>query len=108
MHHLAEHRQGAVVQAVGKEVSFGIRPSDIYDKSLAGPVAAVPENTITVEVEVIEPMGAESVLYVTSGDADMVINLDSATAAKEREPLDVVVDMSKCHVFDKETEVTVI
>jgi len=38
----------------------------------------------------------------------MVVNLDSATQAKEREILEVVFDMSKCHVFDKETEITII
>jgi len=93
---------------VGKEVSFGIRPSDIYDKTLAGAVEPTADNTVTVQVEVIEPMGAESVLYVTVGEDDMVVNVDSATLAKEREPLQVVFDMSKCHVFDKETELTVI
>jgi multiple sugar transport system ATP-binding protein len=93
---------------VGLAVSFGIRPSDIYDKSLSNIVAPTPDNTVTVEVEVIEPMGAECVLYVTSAGADMVVNVDSATQAKEREPLEVVFDMSKCHVFDQETELTII
>jgi multiple sugar transport system ATP-binding protein len=93
---------------VGKEVVFGIRPSDIYDKHLPGAVDATSDNSVQVEVEVIEPMGAECVLYVNCGGDDMVVNLDSATAAKERQPLDVIFDMSKSHVFDKETEVTVI
>jgi len=93
---------------VGKSVTFGIRPSDIYDKNLAGVVESTPDNTVTVDVEVLEPMGAECVLYVTCGGDDMVVNLDSATGAKERQPLEVIFDMSKCHVFDKETEITVI
>ena len=41
-----------------------------------------------VDVEVLEPMGAECVLYVTCGGEDMVVNLDSSTTAKERQPLD--------------------
>ena len=70
--------------------------------------SASADNTVTVEVEVIEPMGAECVLYVNCGGDDMVVNLDSATGAKERQPLEVVFDMAKCHVFDQETEVTII
>ncbi len=93
---------------VGKQVVFGIRPSDICDKALPGAVPPTADNTVTVEVEVIEPMGAECVLYVNCGGDDMVVNLDSATDAKERQPLEVVFDMAKCHVFDQETEVTII
>ena len=93
---------------VGKEVSFGIRPSDIFDKTLSPSVEPNAGNTVTVDVEVMEPMGAECVLYVNAGGDDMVINLDSATNAKEREKLEVVFDMAKCHVFDKETDLTII
>jgi len=93
---------------VGKTVIFGIRPSDIYDKSLSAVVEPTPDNTVTVDVEVIEPMGAECVLYVKAGKDDLVINLDSATKAREQEPLEVVFDMTKCHVFDKDTEITII
>lgn len=93
---------------VGKEVTFGIRPTDIFDKNLSAVVEPTAGNTVTVEVEVIEPMGAESVLYVRCGDQDIVASLDSATGAREREPLEVVFDMSKCHVFDKDTEVTIV
>lgn len=103
-----DERAGKLAGYVGKEVVFGIRPSDIFDKALSPIVTPSPDNTVTVEVEVIEPMGAECVLYVKSGDDDMVVNVDSATIAKERENLEVVFDMAKSHVFDKETEVTII
>jgi multiple sugar transport system ATP-binding protein len=93
---------------VGKDVTVGIRPTDIHDKALSPSVKPTPENTVTVDVEVIEPMGAESVLYVTCGGEDMVVNVDSATQAKEREKLEVVFDMAKCHVFDNETDITII
>ena len=93
---------------VGKEVTFGIRPSDIHDKALSPIVQPTADNTVTVDVEVVEPMGAECVLYVNAGGDDMVINLDSATGAEERGKLEVVFDMAKSHVFDKETDVTVI
>ncbi|MEN6301943.1 MAG: sn-glycerol-3-phosphate ABC transporter ATP-binding protein UgpC [Armatimonadia bacterium] len=103
-----DERAAKLAGYIGKEVIFGIRPSDIFDKALSPSVTPSPDNLVTVEVEVIEPMGAECVLYVKSGEDDMVINVDSATVAKERENLEVVFDMAKSHVFDKETEVTII
>jgi multiple sugar transport system ATP-binding protein len=92
---------------VGKEVTLGLRPSDIFDKDLAI-IEASPENTVTLLVEVVEPMGAESVLYVKCGDDDLVASMDSSTSAKENENLEVIIDMAKAHVFDKETEITVV
>ncbi|MHB8995180.1 MAG: ABC transporter ATP-binding protein [Armatimonadota bacterium] len=103
-----EERAPKLRDYVGKDVTVGIRPTDIHDKSLSPSVKPTPDNTVTVDVEVIEPMGAESVLYVTCGGEDMVVNLDSATDAKEREKLEVVFDMAKIHVFDNETDVTII
>jgi len=52
-------RAGKLSSYVGKEVSFGIRPSDIFDKALSPSVAPSPDNLVSVDVEVIEPMGAE-------------------------------------------------
>ena len=103
-----EARAGKLRDYVGKQVSFGMRPSDIHDKALSPSVEPNAGNTVKVEVEVVEPMGAECVLYVKCGEDDMVINLDSATAARERETLEVVFDMTKCHVFDRDTELTII
>jgi multiple sugar transport system ATP-binding protein len=101
-------RANKLTDRVGSQVTFGVRPTDMFDRDLSASVLPTPDNTVTVEVEVIEPMGAESILYVRCGDDDLVASLDSATAAKEREALQVVFDMSKCHIFDKDTEVTLV
>lgn len=89
---------------VGKPVVFGVRPEDIFDKSLSSLVTATPDNTITVNVDVIEPMGSIVTMYLTSGDHSMVATIDSETEAKEDQDLEVVLDMGKTHLFDKDTE----
>jgi multiple sugar transport system ATP-binding protein len=89
---------------VGQPVVFGVRPTDIYDPDLSPVVEPSGDNTITVDVDVIEPMGAESILYLSVGDDTLVASLDSATQATEREPFQVVLDMNKAHAFDKTTE----
>ncbi len=88
----------------GQPIILGIRPSDMYDRDLSPVVAPNAENTIQVDVDVIEPMGAESILYLSIGEDTLVASVDSATAAKEGEELAVVLDMHKVHIFDKTTE----
>ncbi len=92
----------------GEPVVFGVRPSDIYERQHSPLDDANSGSVITVEVEVVEPMGAEAILYLRSGEDELVASVDSATSAREDEPLEVVLDVAKCHVFDKETEVTIV
>jgi len=92
---------------IGRTVEFGVRPSDIFDRSISPIVEPRPDNTARAMVEVIEPMGADSILYLAVGDSQLVASVDSGTQAREQEPLDVVFDMRKAHLFDQETEQTI-
>jgi multiple sugar transport system ATP-binding protein len=88
----------------GGSVIFGIRPDDIYDRSLPTPVPATPENSVQLMVDVTEPMGASVYAYLTSGRHTLIADLDAETRAKDGQSLDVVFDMEKSHIFDPETE----
>ncbi len=88
----------------GREVIFGVRPDDIYDRSLPLPAAATPGNSARLMVDVTEPMGASVYAYLTSGRHTIVAELESDTGARDGEPLDVMFDMDKTHIFDPETE----
>lgn len=91
---------------LGKEVVFGIRPEDIYDKLFIG--SAAPENTITATVEVIEPMGSEVYLYLTTGIHSFVARVDAHDRAEVNQDLEVVFNMAKVHFFNPETEEVII
>lgn len=96
------------IQAVvGKPCVFGIRPEDIYDRNLAGLVTPTPGNTVKVGVDVIEPLGNDVEMYLTAGEHQLIAMIDSKTRAKVGEEMEVVFDMEKSHLFDKETEVAV-
>ena len=97
-----------VAGEIGRPIVFGVRPSDLYDKAISPIVTPSPDNTVAMEVEVLEPMGAESVLYLNTGSDSLVASVDSATQATERSKLDVVFDMRKAHLFDKETELLIV
>lgn len=89
---------------VGKTCLWGIRPEDIYDKQLVGLVQSVPGNTIQVDVDVIEPLGNDVEMYLKVGEIALIAMIDSASPAKIGDRIDVVFDMEKTHLFDKDTE----
>jgi multiple sugar transport system ATP-binding protein len=90
----------------GKEVIFGIRPEDIYDKLFVS--EASPDNTIKAVVEIIEPMGAEVFLYATVGKRSLIARVDGHDKPEVSQDLDLVFDMAKVHFFDKDSEEIII
>ena len=104
---LPAEQSGKIQAYIGKECTFGIRPEDIYDKNLEGLVKPTPGNTVTVDVDVMEPLGDDVEMHLTSGDHAIIAKLDSKTQARVAEPLVVVFDMNRTHLFDKETELAI-
>ena len=100
----------AMVQKVApylhKEVIFGIRPEDIYDKLFV--TEAPPENTIKATCEVIEPMGSEVYLHLNTGKNPLVAKVGGHDRPTLNQDMDLVFDMSKVHFFDKDKDFTVI
>ena len=97
-------KKDLIKEYVGKEVIFGIRPEDIFDANLATLVKGDAGNTLKAEIDVTEPMGAVVTMYLRCGDHNIVATIDAETKGQEGETIDFILDMSKCHIFDKETE----
>ena len=89
-----------------KEIIFGVRPEDIYDKLFVSD--APPENTIRAICEVIEPMGSEAYLYVNTGKHSLVAKVGGHDRPTLNQDMDLVLDMSKIHFFDKDTDNVVV
>ncbi len=88
-----------------KEVIFGIRCEDIYDKLFAS--EASPDNTVRATCEVVEPMGAEAYLYLRCGSNSFIARVSGHVRPSVNQDLDLVLDMGKAHFFDKNTEKTI-
>ena len=88
-----------------RDVIFGVRPEDIYDKIFAQD--ARPEFTITATVDVVEPMGSEIYLYLNAGNNSFVARVSNQDTATINQDLQIVFDMSKAHFFDPKTEETI-
>ena len=89
---------------VGKTCIFGIRPEDIFDKGIATLVKPAPGNTIPVDVDVIEPLGSEVEMYLKAGETTLIAMINSASTARIGDKIDVILNMDKTHLFDKDTE----
>lgn len=99
-----EYEKDKLDAYIGKKVILGIRPADIYDRNLRSNIEPTAYNTLNADVDVVEPMGDVSTVYLTIGDIGLVSTLDGATAAKRGEKLRVLVDVAKTHLFDPQTE----
>ena len=104
-----------------KEIIFGIRPEDIHDEEAW--VKDDKNQCVEVKVDVVEALGSETLLYcktkseVSKEDsvksiADDVSNLiakvDNRSATKAGDTVKLALDISHCHIFDKETEITIL
>jgi len=88
----------------GKDVILGVRPEDIHDSNYL-PQGITPAN-ITSNVEVIEQMGNEMIIYLETGGKNFIARTDPRTAAQVGGTLDVTINLDNMHIFDKDTEIS--
>ncbi|MBQ3967782.1 MAG: TOBE domain-containing protein, partial [Lachnospiraceae bacterium] len=91
---------------VGKEVIFGIRPEDIKDDAMF--IQASPYSVIEATIRVYELLGAEVYLYFDVNDVSFTARVNPRTAARPGDTVRFALDMSKIHVFDKDTELVIL
>ncbi len=85
---------------VGKKVTFGIRPEDIgSDQAMSGDFPK-----IKAVIEVVEPMGAETYLYLNTGKHPFIARVDAHLAFKVGQEVELALYMPKAHMFDSTSE----
>lgn len=92
----------ALESYINQPVTLGIRPEDIYDKTFYN--QAAPESTIKVTVEVVEPMGSETLLYTTTGKNQLTARMDANSELEVNQDVELVFDMDKAHVFNNQDD----
>ncbi len=103
-----------------KEIIFGIRPEDINDNA---EVVAGSKTTIKVNVDVVEALGSETLLYCKTRSAvkegegnesivddvsNLIAKVDNRSTTKGGQVVELALDIMHCHLFDKETEITIL
>jgi multiple sugar transport system ATP-binding protein len=89
----------------GKQVIFGIRPQDIHDPSYAPP--GISQALVEGQVDITELMGDEVIVYLLSGEYQYLARVDPRTSFRVGNTVQVAMNMSNLHIFDKETEVAI-
>lgn len=83
----------------GKQLIMGVRPEDLTEEHTS-------DNHIDVLVEVVEPLGSETMLHVKlNSDNRMIVKAGPATTAQVGQKISLAVDTDKVHYFDKEEQV---
>jgi multiple sugar transport system ATP-binding protein len=90
---------------INKKVIFGIRPENIFDKLFA--TDASNDNTVRMVCDVIEAMGNANHIFLKTRNNTVIAIVDAHDRPTLGEYIEVVFDMSRCHVFDPETELAV-
>ena len=100
---LPNNRWPKIKDYAGKAVSFGVRPEDIMLAEDGAP------NTIKMNVDVVEPMGSNLTVYFTAKEFTntLVANLSSESLVKVGDTVSVSFDLSKCHLFDTQTTLSI-
>ena len=91
---------------VGKTVVLGIRPEDLHDEEAF--LASSPNSIIDATIRVYELLGAEVYLYFDVDDANFTARVNPRTTARPGDTVKLALDLTKIHVFDKDTELVVL
>jgi len=90
----------------GRQVVFGVRPEDIAVRAPAEPDHG---NTLSVRTDVVETLGSETFVYLTCGPHAIVARMDTPEQPLTvGQTLKVDLKMSRTHIFDKETSLTIV
>jgi multiple sugar transport system ATP-binding protein len=82
-------------RAASGEVIIGIRPEHLT-RDAAGPIRAT--------VDLVEPIGHESIVYASAGAEKLVAIFDPHDAPRTGETVPLAVDVDRIHLFDAESE----
>lgn len=91
---------------IDREVVFGIRPEEIGSER----AEAEPDpQRLKAKVEVMEPMGAETYLYLDTGDKNTSIaRIDAHRKVAIGQDVNLALSLSTAHLFDKKTELLIV
>jgi multiple sugar transport system ATP-binding protein len=98
----AEH-ESVLKEYADKEVYLGIRPEDLIFSEESGAV-----NSIPLTVSVVEPLGADTTLWLNTNTHTIVARTEPTRIFKVDDSVNFVPRMEKARYFDKDTELAIL
>jgi len=88
-----------------KHVVFGIRPEDVLSATAQKGDYLTP---LRATVEVLEPLGAEIIMELSFHGQTFTARMDPQMRTRMHETIDVCFNMERIHLFDAQTEQTIL
>ena len=92
-----ESHRAALESHVGQGVVMGIRPEDLLQNTAQTPV---PGRSLTTIVEMVEPLGAETYLYLSADGHSITGRVHADVLPRVGSTHVIDLDLSKAHYFD--------
>ncbi|MCD4684464.1 MAG: sn-glycerol-3-phosphate ABC transporter ATP-binding protein UgpC [Anaerolineae bacterium] len=87
---------------IGKKVLFGVRPENIAHPDFPPP--GIVPSEIEANIDVIEEMGHEKILYLEEAGKSFLARIDPRAQVHVGERVRMQVNMAAMHLFDADTE----
>ena len=94
-----EARQETLGKHVGKRVTCGIRPEHLCEQADTKGAG----DSFEAVVEVVEPMGSETYLYLNLGGTNITARVDTDARPEVGKPHRIGVTLEKLHFFDRDS-----
>jgi len=91
---------------IGKEVVMGIRPESMHDEPAF--LESMPDSIVSAKVEVVEMLGSETLLHMFIGEIGCTARVNPRTKTRSGDTIKIAIDTNRVHLFDKETEKTIV
>lgn len=100
-------KDGKIKEFIGKQVVIGIRPENLHDEEMF--ISAASTGVLKCTVEVTEMMGAETYLHLTCcEDIPLTARVSPRNNDESGDIINIAIDVNKLHIFDKETEQSIV
>ena len=104
---LQAEQANQVSSHIGKQIILGVRPEDIHNPTYLA--TGVHGATVSARVELTELMGSEIYVYMVAGeDQNFIGRIDPRASYRPGEVADVIFNLDSLHLFDRETEKTLL
>jgi multiple sugar transport system ATP-binding protein len=92
-----EGQRARYAKHAGTDVIVGVRPEHFT------PVEAAAAH-LSATVDVVEPLGSDTLVFLAFGDGELVARVPPATVAVPGTPIALRIDVSRLHCFDPDTQ----
>lgn len=88
--------------AIGKEMVLGVRPEDLHDDEVIR--STYPEASFKATIEVVEHMGAEVYLHVSTSSQTLIARVSSRSLFTHGGKVELAMDLNKIHLFHGDSQ----